>query len=470
MDRFSEYLEDLDKFVRWPTLIVGYILLTGIIVAIETVLSGKGYWYIRGGIYLVILALWFGTWHYHRRKLPKNREDKIGILISLKTENDKEKSRLKNDTYARLKELIAANNLDGHINVTLATNYQAERLEPFLDKVANEARKPQRDRDPLVMEHWEKIQSNMKFVFYVYGSVKERQHKENTYFIDNNMIVGHPPINEAKRKELTQDIVSIWSPQFRFPEKAEYGGFRFTAEFLYLEAMYIIGCAAFACGDISSALRLHTALDRELAAQQIHPNFRSIAQRLRKLLSEEHRITAYLAYVLEKDLSKANTHVERCLQYDSQNYGGHITKSLIEYLYEGDPRKALQTITVGKKWAPGSDGTWRYTQGFLQMTLERFPDALKTYRQIENNTYVAEEITLGEVIEFNRQLLNRNPEHIQSLYILGFLAHVKQHNHPLALEYFDHFIRKARLKPKFKILVNEAQKYKGEIERNMGLK
>lgn len=470
MDRFTEYLEDVDKFVRWPTLIIGFFLLLTTIIAIEAARSGKGYAFLRIGVYSVLLLGWLGTWYFLRSKLPRNKPNKIGVLISLRTENDKEKSRLKNDLVKRLRELIHTNRLSEEIEVIFANNHQAERLEPLFVEVAAELVKPYEKRNPNVIKRWAKIGGKMGCHFHVYGSIKERQRGRNTYVIDTNMMVSHAPLDTEARQQIARDVTNVWGSQFTFAETVEYHGFNFAAEYIYVAAKYIIGCAAFASGDAVTAIKLHESLINELGTLAANPNITYIEHRLSQLLAAEHHIIAFWAYSLENNFRKAKTHVERCLNYDTNHYGGHLTKAIVEFSHEHNPRKALDTIERARKLAPETENGWLYSKGFLLLNLERFQDAVTVYRELTEYHVDLEEVTVEQVVMFNKNILRVQPNYIQSLFILGYLSLIKVPNYPVALEYFETFLRKAKHKRKFAPLIAEAERYKLLAEKEMGLK
>lgn len=270
------------------------------------------------------------------------------------------------------------------------------------------------------------------------------------------------------RQKLSQDINSIWSHRFSFPEKAEYAGFIFSGEYLFLAAKYIIGCAAFGVGLAETALQLHENLGGELETIKGHPNIVYITKRLNSLLAEEHAIVAYRVYASEGDQETANTHLVKCFEYDPRNYDGHLLKAIIEFLYEHNPTRALQTINLAASFS-GRNGTWRYSKGFLLMYLEKFDRALSVYHEIVRNSFEGEEGILSQVYDFNAQLIQREPEKIQSYFILGFLKYKKEQNYPEALEYFQSFLDGAQSEDKFRSLINVAHSYKKQLESVMQL-
>ncbi len=52
---------------------------------------------------------------------------------------------------------------------------------------------------------------------------------ENTYFLDTNAFVLHPPLHPEVSKELNLAFMDVWTNQVNFLEKIEKVGFDFTA-------------------------------------------------------------------------------------------------------------------------------------------------------------------------------------------------------------------------------------------------
>lgn len=62
--------------------------------------------------YLVLMIIWLIIWIIMRNTFPMNKKGKIGIIISIVTETDKQKIRLKDDFLKRLKDQASKNGFD----------------------------------------------------------------------------------------------------------------------------------------------------------------------------------------------------------------------------------------------------------------------------------------------------------------------------------------------------------------------
>src|SRR5438128_2923661 len=136
MEKLWEWMYDEDRLVTSPALLIGMISIAGSIVAIDNLVKDL----ITNGvkrrlaIYFAMEILWVGFWLYKRQALPRVKKGKIGIIIALSTENNKDKIRLKRDFVKALNQLLTESRLDTLIDIVLLKNYQAERLVPNLQR------------------------------------------------------------------------------------------------------------------------------------------------------------------------------------------------------------------------------------------------------------------------------------------------------------------------------------------------
>jgi len=97
----------LENLPKKRALIIGFALLLLVILpldnSIEKICPNALY---RLFGYLPIFIGWFVFWFYKKNILPKNSKNKIGLVICINAENDKQKIRIKNDFTGRLNKLI----------------------------------------------------------------------------------------------------------------------------------------------------------------------------------------------------------------------------------------------------------------------------------------------------------------------------------------------------------------------------
>jgi len=127
---------------------------------------------------------------------------------------------------------------------------------------------------------------------------------------------------------------------------------------------------------------------------------------------------------------------------------------------------ALRSIKQAAKLSK-HDGAWRYSKAFLLLYLKKYGEALKTYFDIENYKYKGEEITLGQVIKFNKDRLEIKNNDIVSNFILGFVYLKKLKNYPTSLEYFEKIITNYTEDKESYLILRKVDEFLKEIKREM---
>ena len=468
MQEFFEIIKDRDLLVKPITLLIGIGAILGLAAGLDGLVQNL----VTTGVIRRILIYgslevsWIAYWFFRLYHLPKTKKDKIGIVIAIHTEDVKVRTRLENDLVVHLQKFIDDTGLRKSLDLILLENHQAKKVGDILQEVHGSLEEWRASNNPYKKSpRMNKIQKRMQAHLYIWGRIVERKEKETKYFFESNAYIRHRPINKALHTTLAIDFKNVWLQQINFNESAEYSGFLFSASQMYLAAKYIIGVAAFISNDPFIAVKLHEGLKEELKNEDQTENLKYIRNKLDTLLAEEY---AALARTAQTNFTETRKYLTRCFQYNSNNYAGLLTKAILEFVEEHNPEKALATIRTAKNYA-GRDGTWRYSQGFLLMYLGRFDKAIVVYNQIAEYSYETEPFTLAQVYSFNENLLKREPDKIQSYYILGLLKYRKDGNLPHALEYFETFIEKAGDQREYMQLSGSAKGYKTEIEAQMGV-
>jgi len=462
LDKIINYVSDnFSKKRSFFIGLLGFLILFAMLDGfIEKFISDASF---RGVGYIVICVAWFLFWLYKRNHLPKNKKGYIGIVICIETENDKQKTRLKNDFVKRIRKLISEKNLRNKINIVLLSNYQAEYANRILEHYV----KNKQDKSAVL--EWERIRKRTQGHFFIYGGIKERQDGDNRYYLDLEALVIHAPVQFPTQRQIIQDFLSVWYKQISFQEKIEFKGFLFAADAIFIAVQYVVGIAALVSGDIALALELHSGLNKDPYFGRFNPlppNLQMVKQKLKVLMAEENFLIAK-SFSRQENFSDAEKYMEQSLTIDP-NYGAYLLKSIIEFSYKNNPTEALNCVYQAKNMAH-SDGTWRYNEGFLLMYMERFEEALKVYEKISNTSYLNEENILLEIYKFNEELLKKEPGKIQSYYILGFLKYKKDSNYPDSLDNFEKFLSKSASQEKYGILNEKAEKWKEELKKLMNL-
>jgi len=226
--------------------------------------------------------IWILLWLRYRYDLPRNKKNKVGIVIAISAENDTEEQRVRNDFIVRLAQRLKECKVNKIINLITIKNHQALRLNLS-------------DKESVLAIH-KKIGGH----FYVYGMVRKRKDTQETYFLSLNGLVLHKPVDINVSKALSIDFRKVLPRQIAFLESLEFRGFIFSADMVYLAVRYVIGIAAFISGDPALAHDFHDNLQAEFNRfRPLPPDIRTIRDRSTLLLSDEEFTIAKNLFLVE---------------------------------------------------------------------------------------------------------------------------------------------------------------------------
>ncbi|OGU73788.1 MAG: hypothetical protein A2V93_02850 [Ignavibacteria bacterium RBG_16_34_14] len=397
------------------------------------------------------------------------------MLISIQTENDKQKIRIKDDFTEKIKLLISENNLSDFIQIILLNDFQAERVNGILsnhtDLLNRRKRKkyPESKSDKKLEKGWIRIKKLTGGNFWIWGNIKERLDLENKYVFNLDARVTHAPISVRIQNPVEKALKESWARRIFISEKVELFGFKFTAELIYIAVNYVTGIAAYISYDPFTAFRLHENLLNELRKKFniIPPNLKILEKNIYKFLSDESAQICFF-YMGQRDEENAIDSLNKIFLYSSENYEGYLLKSIFEFSFEKDPIKALKTCKVAKRYS-NKNGTWRYNEAFLLLYLKRFEEAIVLYKEIENYSYKGEDGIVSEVIDFNKNRLADNVNDLVSNFVLGFVYYKKKDNFPLAEEHFNRILQTNSNTKVKEPIIKLVTQYLKEINKLMGL-
>lgn len=469
--KLFEYIEK--NFEKPSTLLYGFILIIFILVPLNLLLGDliSKIW-LRYFIYLFIFIIWVIYWLKRRNWLPKNPKNRVGLIICINTENDKQKNRLKNDFVNRLNVLIDKHNLTHIIEVIFLNEKQSERVSKILtgyqkfqkNQISNPNTLKNSNKQYL---DFQKLKKRINGHFYVWGNLKERKDQENKFFFNLDALVIHNPLNRNVYVSFKNEFQNIWVRSFEFQEKVEFKGFLISADLTFLAVEYIVGLASLYSGNVFIAIELHTKVEKSLSEfKELTPNMKNVEKTLKTLIPQEYYLISRV-YFLKNNLLETEKYLRLVFEREPNNYSGLLLKSIIEFSSYNNPIKSLKTVNQAKKYS-NNDGTWRYNQGFLLMNMEKFKEALGVYKILSESSFINEINVLKDVIHFNIELIKSNPNYLQSYFILGYLYYKKLKNIPESYHYFESFREKIK-DDKFEFLVKHVDSYLSELNQLMEL-
>ncbi len=469
----------IKEFIPKPfnVLLIGILLLFPFFISLDFLLKDIILNdLIRKLIYFLVLFVWILIWQTRYLRPPRAGKNKVGIIIAIKAEGDKQYTMIKDDFVNKLNELARGCNLLSSIEFMALNNHHSlKAINLFNNYCEQEDNRKKKEREhqfvqkSKIVKKFSKFKKQTKSYFYVWGNIKKRE--ENTYFLSLDAMVTHAPVNLKTSDTVKKEFLKIFPRRISFLKKFELRGLETSANHIFLVVRFITGIAALISANPFIALKLHRDLEEELKKISSFPKYLSyMANRCKTLISEELRQIAIFEYRINHDKNKAIQIINDSLVVDPNNYDALISGSYIEFdKGNGDTKKALNWIRKAKN-TPRSkkEFAWLYNEAFLLMNLEKFNDAFLKYSRLLRLTRDDEERILNDVLKFIKEFLKENPQKIQFLFVIGYLYYKKKYNVSESLGFFEEFIEKSKNQKKYEFLTTRASSYKSEIKEKIG--
>jgi len=439
---YKKYVEN--RFHKLSSFLISLILIILFFIFIHPLIKDDfDYeWYVL----LLLIVSFIIYWLFFKFKYPKNKKNKIGIVFAIYSENINEEVKLKNDFIRRLEKNIKDENYGKLVNLIVLKNHLSENLKSVKDI--------------------DKIRNKIRGHFYLWGDIKKRKDGEEKYFLDLNGYVIHKPLDVYTSKKLKGEFISVLPREISFCENFEFIGFKFTSNIVSLAIKYISGLAAFLSGDPFLAKDLHGSLIKEFDNFNPLPeNLKKIKEKLPRILSNENLSIARFYYFNNKR-EETIKYLDQSFIYNPNNYGYWLLKGTVDFLFDNDPDKSLDTIKIAQEKS-NNTCEWRYSKAFLLFYLKRFKEAFDECKKINKQKYYYENKTVIEVEDFTINFL-KNKDIPQLYFWLGYLNYKKKNNLPRSLEYFEIFMKKSDQSMEF--LKRKVISYLVEIKDQMNIK
>ncbi|MDP1884216.1 MAG: hypothetical protein Q8L10_02505 [Candidatus Moranbacteria bacterium] len=415
------HLIAIKHFHRWYGFFASaFILLIATLVVYGLIPDGRirFLWYAYGIISLEIFLLI--CWIVYAFWIPKNNRKKhTGLVLCIYADSEDAEQALKKDFVATVKRGVQNGEIGEVFNVILIKNHLASKYN---------------NRNDIY-----KLDKKANGHIYIFGETKKRKHGVDQYFLSLDGLVLHRPISHQASQELANDFLATLPKGINFKDEFAFAGFQVSADIVVRCVEYIVGIAAFISGNPFLATKLHTDLKNKiLSSQQKLPGDKVILSKIDNLLSNEFALIGSY-YLRKNERENANKNIESSLNLNKNCYNALVTKSVIAFSWENDPKKAL---SICKECHGFNEPTWRYNEAFLHFWLGNYPTAWKQCEKIKRQNYPSEVIISQEITQFNESLVSKVEKPVLYFW-LGFNYYYKQGNLPLAFKNFEIFLQKA---------------------------
>ncbi|HEC93873.1 MAG TPA: hypothetical protein ENI56_00665 [Candidatus Kaiserbacteria bacterium] len=439
-----------EKLPEVKTLIIGISLFLGAFVLVDNFINQFISLEVKAVIYTVLILSWISFWTFKKFRLPRSKKEEVGIVISIFSENEKERQRLKADFIGKLKKDFQQEGILNFSEIIFLKNHFSKQII--------ESNNPK--------GILEKFNKKIKAHFYVWGDVKKRTDGDEgeKYFLNFQGYVVHKPISQNLSQEISRDFSKVLPSEVNFLEKRSFRGFEASAKIVHLATKYIIGVAAFVSNDPRLALQLHNGLKEQFNTfKPLPPHIQEIRNRIPILISDELFWIAKW-YFENNNIEKTKEFIQKSIDENNNNYGAWLLKAMIDFSVDNNIDEALKSTKKARGYTKNSY-EWRYNEAFLYFWKEDYTNALRLCQKIKKQNYLTEEVTVKEVRKFNLNILQNNPSKHQLYFWIGYLSWFKEKNIVNALQDFEKFEELADTN--MDILKQKSSAYLIEIRQKM---
>ncbi|WP_319478435.1 hypothetical protein [Marispirochaeta aestuarii] len=392
---------------------------------------------------LIDLSLTF-LWLFYRR-LPRVKGKEIGIIFAIANDTEYIKDKIKKDFIEQVLEQIRKIGLD--IKIHVLSEYHTEKLL--------------RNHSLLLRYH---RKTNARFILV--GKARVRVHKKkDAYAIELNESVMHGNINNELRRELIEDMLSIFPRISMINLEEEFTGFQLTSNIFSFGSLYIIGLSLLYSNRIKEAYEIHRRVlfyPITVAQKFLSARIDKIKNSTKQIIIEEIRLQVYEEYNKDDriDFKKIGSLISEaeCLNHENYNL---FTLQAIYYFKVKDLEKSFAALHKASRVSDG-DYTWIYSEAFLYGYVGELDKAYTCYKKGFRHNAVKNVHIQCE--DFILDVLEEEPEKYQLNYCLGLLYYFHHNDFVLAKERFEKFIEQGMKSGEYDRYIEFARNYIEEIE------
>jgi hypothetical protein len=393
----------------------------------------------------IVVILFFWSKSY---RITKTKKNKIGFVVSFHCDDEKERKRFEEDFINTIRKLIKQGKTGKSFQLIILPERIAKKINNY--DIAN------------------KIRNKLKAHFILYGRIRLRNFLNNlNHIIEMNGIVGHTPVKEDIRSQLSQEFNELLPRRVNFKEGNDLLGFDFTSDWTNIVVKYIIGIAATISNDFDYAINLYDDVLSHLNKKQTNfPVFVKLQRRVPLRLAEIYMVKAGSSYNkwLEnqdfKYIEEIGTSIEKIDPLHRNLYGYLTIKSIYIFLEKRDFQTAINLLKKCKKI---EDPTWHLSLAFLYAYSGDLRLSIREYKKVELYP-IKQPYCIFQVETFINYILENEPEKYQINYALGYFYWKIKGDNLLAKEHLIKFLAEKE-KNKYEFEENKANEWIIQINK-----
>lgn len=374
-------------------------------------------------ISIVITAIF---WRYQQP--PKVKKGHVGIIIAIKSEDDKTKGRISKDFLATCKKLLG----------------ESRAQQPFQLIELNES------FSELAIDNISANHLRLRCVGHllIFGDTAQRKERgKNFYVLRLQGIVCHIPISATDQSALAQEMDAVLPLKNTILEDNELSGFEITSVQLTEATKYVIATAALLSHDFIFAISLLEEIQKSIVKLKINSNVKAIRKLIDLVpirLADAYRFASLVSFSRWESSREKNDlqdSFDWIVKYDkikpADNLQISLMKAIGHFVFSRDIDAAMRCLNPCKsKYI--SDPSWKYSAAFLEAYRNNLDNA-KQFYDAAINTESGHHIPF-QIEGFIAWILDIEPKNTQLNFCLGYINEIFKNDFVSARKYYSEFL------------------------------
>lgn len=378
---------------------------------------------IIGSAALVAILIWLNG-----RRLPSNRRNRLGILIWVDSEGDKDSLQIKKDFTNAFCELLKSSKHHHLYNVVFLERFHGKGIHNLVDL--------------------DRLATIGRFHFGLLGEVKRRLHQGQLHlFLDMQALVKHAQVEKTLSDDLSLELGTAFPRTSILPEKPDYLVLGLVAKSYGAAAQYMLAVAAYFTRDFQFSLDLLRSLkeisDRSpngagfpILSGYVSKRIPACLQVLSEIYHQSWRKTRDA-----NDIIKSFEYSSELFSYPGYKYKSLISKAILLFVKDRNVGEAIRSLRDAKK-IEQNDCTADLGLAFLFAYQKRLDNALARYRAAIKIGIASP--SMVEIEEFIEWIVGLEPDNYSLYYCLGYINYEMKKDYSVAKGDFLKYLEQAK--------------------------
>lgn len=369
---------------------------------------------------VILLGVWFSEHH-----LPKVPRNKVGLLVAITADEDKEAKQIQTDF---VKELVRQLKNGAH-----SSTFRIIEVPRFMTESIMESQDASR-----------KLLERTQCHFLLKGHSRLRKWQgADFHLLKLEAMVVHAPVAIEVSKAFSTDMGKWIPPDLKIAVDGDAIAFEATSAQVGLGARYTIAVAAGLSGALDYSESLLLGLEQAMKADIQHkelltPLSAEIPKRLTELYTRMTQMQGMKYHITRKKdvLQESEIVSDKLLARDSCAYVGKLQKAIALFVLRRDIQGA-RNLLLSCKGHP--DSTFRYGLAFLLGYEGKLKEAHDEYRHAFRNPSSSENVPIQSE-EFIQLILNEEPDKGHLYFCTGLINYNAKGDLLAAKSDFERFL------------------------------